>query len=41
MTLEDACRPINECSNTSIDTFIYGVARADGLFYNSKVGMQF
>ena len=24
MTLEDACRPINECSNTSIDTFIYG-----------------
>ena len=23
------------------DTFIYGVSRADGLFYPSKVGMQF
>ena len=41
MTLEDACRPIDECSGTSVDTFIYGVARADGLFYNSKAGMQF
>ena len=41
MTIEDATRPIDECSGTSVDTFIYGVARADGLFYDSKVGMQF
>ncbi|MCZ6679904.1 MAG: hypothetical protein O7E52_21940 [Candidatus Poribacteria bacterium] len=39
--LEDAWRPIDEVAGTAVDTFIYGVSRADGLFYPSRVGMQF
>ena len=41
MTMEDAWRPIDEVAGTSIDTFVYGVERGDGLFYPSRVGMQF
>jgi hypothetical protein len=41
MALEDAWAPIDECAGTAVDTFIYGVARADGLFYPSKVGLRF
>jgi len=41
MTMEDAWRPIDEVAGTSINTFVYGVERGDGLFYPSKVGMQF
>ena len=38
MALEDAWIPIDECAGTSVDTFIYGVARGDGLFYPSQGG---
>ena len=41
MALEDAWRPVDECAGTAVDTFIYGVAREDGLFYPSKVGLRF
>ena len=41
MALEDAWVPVDECAGTSVDTFIYGVARTDGLFYPSKVGLRF
>lgn len=41
MHLQDAWRPVDECAGTSVDTFVYGVARNDGLFYPSKVGMRF
>ena len=41
MALEDAWVPVDECAGTAVDTFIYGVARADGLFYPSKVGLRF
>jgi hypothetical protein len=41
MTLEEAWRPIDEVAGTSVNTFIYGVERGDGLFYPSKVGMRF
>ena len=38
MRLEDAWVPVDEVAETSVDTFSYGVSRADGLFYPSKVG---
>ena len=38
---EDAWAPIDEVAGTSVDTFIYGVSRDDGLFYPSKVGLRF
>ena len=41
MSLEDAQRPVDEVARTGIDTFTYAVARRDGLFYPSKVGMRF
>ena len=41
MRLEDAWCPVDEAAGTSVDTFIYGVARGDGLFYPSNVGMRF
>ncbi len=41
MTLEEAWRPVDEVAGTAVDTFAYGVARGDGLFYPSKVGMLF
>ena len=41
LSLEDAQRPVDEVAGTSIDTFTYAVARRDGLFYPSKVGMRF
>src|SRR6266404_1290408 len=41
MKLEDAWRPIDEAAGTTVNTFIYGVERGDGLFYPSKVGMRF
>ena len=41
MTMEDAWHPIDECAGTSVDTFIYGVARSDGLYYPSRVGGRF
>ena len=39
--MEDAWRPIDEVAGTTVDTFVYGVARTDGLFYPSKVGQRF
>ena len=41
MALEDAWIPVDECAATPVDTFIYGVARGDGLFYPSKIGKRF
>ena len=41
MRLEDAWAPIDEVAGTGVDTFIYGVARGDGLFYPSKKGLRF
>ena len=41
MALEDAWIPVDEAAGTSVDTFIYGVERGDGLFYPSRVGMRF
>ena len=41
ITMEDAWRPIDEVAGTPVDTFVYGVSRADGLFYPSKAGTQF
>ncbi len=41
MKLEDAWRPVDEAAGTAVDTFVYGVARIDGLFYPSKVGKRF
>ena len=41
MRLEDAWGPIDEASGTAVDTFIYGVARGDGLFYPSDKGLGF
>jgi len=40
MRMEDAWAPIDEVAGTSVDTFSYGVSRADGLFYPSKVGLE-
>ncbi len=40
MRMEDAWVPVDEVAGTSVDTFSYGVSRADGLFYPSKVGLQ-
>jgi hypothetical protein len=40
MTMRDAWRPIDEVAATGVDTFIYGVARGDGLFYPSNVGLR-
>ena len=41
MRLEDAWGPIDEVAGTAVDTFIYGVARGDGLFYPSRKGLRF
>lgn len=41
MKLEEARRPIDELAGTTVDTFVYGVERGDGLFYPSKTGMLF
>ena len=41
ITLEDAWGPVDEVADTGVDTFVYGVARADGLFYPSNVGKRF
>ena len=41
MRLKDAWRPIDDVAGTSVDTFSYCVARGDGLFYPSKVGLVF
>ncbi len=41
MKMEDAWRPVDEVAGTAVDTFTYGVARGDGLFYPSKVGQRF
>jgi len=39
--LKEARWPIDELVGTTIDTFVYGVERGDGLFYPSKTGMLF
>ena len=39
--MEDAWVPIDEVAGTGVDTFSYGVARGDGLFYPSKIGLLF
>ena len=41
MRMEDAWVPVDEVADTAVDTFSYGVSRTDGLFYPSKVGLQF
>ena len=41
MRMEDLWRPIDEVAGTGVDTLVYGVARADGLFYPSKAGKSF
>ena len=39
--MEAAWRPIDEVAGTAVDTFSYCVARGDGIFYPSKVGLLF
>ena len=41
ISLENAWRPIDDVAGTAVDTFVYGVARVDGLYYPSRVGTQF
>ena len=41
MTLADARRPVDDVAGTAVDTFVFMVARGDGLFYPSKVGGMF
>ena len=41
MHLQDAWRPVDEVAGTAVDTFIYGVARGDGLFYPTRKGKRF
>ena len=41
MSLEEAWRPIDEIAGTSVNTFVYGVERGDGLFYPSRAGRMF
>ena len=41
MRLEDARVPVDEVAGTAVDTFVYGVSRADGLFYPSRIGRMF
>ena len=41
MSLLDAWRPVDEVAGTAVNTFVYGVARGDGLFYPSKIGLRF
>ncbi len=39
--MEDAWSPVDEIADTGVNTFSYGVARGDGLFYPSRVGKMF
>ena len=41
ISIDNACTPVDEISGTGVDTFVYGIARGDGLFYPSKVGKRF
>ena len=41
MRLADAWSAVDEVAGTGVDTFVYGVARDDGLFYPSRVGRRF
>ena len=41
MDLRDAWVPVDQVAGTAIDTFIYGVARNDGLFYDTKASTMF
>ena len=41
MRMEDAWVPVDEVAGTAVNTFSYGVSRADGLFYPSKIGIRF
>ena len=41
MKLKEAQVAIDEIAGTTVDTFVYGVERGDGLFYPSKIGMMF
>ena len=41
MRLRDAWAPVDEVAGTAVDTFVYGVARGDGLFYPSDKGLRF
>ena len=38
MRMEDMWRPVDEVAGTGVDTLVYGVARADGLFYTVAGG---
>ena len=41
ISMENAWAPVDEVADTGVDTFVYGIARGDGLFYPSKVGKRF
>ena len=41
LALEDAWRPVDEVASTGIDTLVFGVARADGLFFPTRTGKLF
>ena len=41
MDVRDAHVPVDQVAGTAVDTFIYGVARDDGLFYGTKASTMF
>ena len=41
MDLRDAWVPVDQVAGTAVDTFVYGVSRDDGLFYDTKASTMF
>lgn len=41
MDLRDAWVPIDQVAGTAVDTFVYGVSRDDGLFYDTRASTMF
>ena len=41
MDMRDVHVPVDQVAGTAVDTFIYGVARDDGLFYGTKASTMF
>ena len=41
MALRDAWVPIDQVAGSAVDTFVYGVSRDDGLFYDTRASTMF